>query len=127
MRILTPEFVQHYYGRLINIHPSLLPLYTGLDTHARALADGVKVHGCTVHYVTSDLDHGPIIIQAAIPVLKSDTPESLAARVLHEEHRIYPQAIRWIYKGQVALDDNGKVHFKRLEQPGPALISPSLD
>jgi len=127
MRILTPGFVDHYYGRMINIHPSLLPLYTGLDTHARALADGVRVHGCTVHYVTGDLDHGPIIIQAAIPVLKNDTPESLAARVLHEEHRIYPQAIRWICKGQISLDSDGKVHFKRLEQPGPALISPSLD
>lgn len=127
MRILTPEFVQHYHGRLINIHPSLLPQYPGLDTHARALADGVKIHGCTVHFVTNELDHGPIIIQAAISVLKNDTPESLAARVLHEEHRIYPQAIRWICKGLVALDDTGKVDFKRLEQPGPALISPSLD
>ena len=127
MRILTPEFVTHYHGRLINIHPSLLPMYTGLDTHARALADGVKIHGCTVHYVTSDLDVGPIIIQAAVPVLKHDTPETLSTRVLHEEHRIYPQAIRWICKGQVYLDDAGKVQFKRLEQPGPALISPSLD
>ena len=127
MRILTPEFVAHYYGRLVNIHPSLLPMYTGLDSHARALADGVKIHGCTVHYVTDDLDHGPIIIQAAVPVLGTDTPDTLAARVLHEEHRIYPQAIRWICRGQVSLEDDGKVHFKRLEQAGPALTSPSLD
>lgn len=127
MRILTPEFVERYHGRLINIHPSLLPSYPGLDTHARAIADGVKIHGCTVHYVTSDLDHGPIIIQAAVPVLHSDTPESLAARVLREEHRVYPQAIRWICRGQISLDEAGKVHFKRLEQPGPALTSPSLD
>ncbi len=127
MRILTPEFVEHYHGRLINIHPSLLPMYTGLNPHARALADGVKIHGCTVHYVTSDLDHGPIIIQAAVPVLKNDTPDILAARVLHEEHRIYPQAIRWICQGLVSLDNNGKVHFKRLEQAGPALTSPGLD
>ena len=127
MRILTPEFVRHYRGRLINIHPSLLPAYPGLDTHARAIADGVKIHGCTVHYVTEALDHGPIIVQAAVPVLKNDTPATLAARVLHEEHRIYPQAIRWICRHYVVLDESGKVHFRRLEQPGPALISPSLD
>ncbi len=84
MRILTHGFVEHYAGRLINIHPSLLPAYTGVDTHERALRDGVKLHGCTVHFVTSDLDHGPIIIQAAVPVLFEDTPASLAARVLRE-------------------------------------------
>ncbi len=127
MRILTPEFVAHYHGRLINIHPSLLPAYGGLNTHERALADGAKVHGCTVHYVTGDLDHGPIIIQAAVSVLKDDTAAALAARVLTEEHRIYPQAIRWICKGQVTLGKDGKVHFGRLEQPAPALISPALD
>src|SRR5512142_612675 len=90
MRILTDGFVQHYAGRLINIHPSLLPAYPGIDTHERALQDGVKVHGCTVHFVTPSLDHGPIIIQAAVPVLRTDTPQSLAARVLNQEHRIYP-------------------------------------
>ncbi len=127
MRILTAEFVAHYHGRLINIHPSLLPAYGGLNTHARALADGVKIHGCTVHYVTGDLDHGPIIVQAAVPVLKDDTPDSLSARVLREEHRVYPQAIRWICRGQVTLGEDGKVRFSRLEQPGPALISPALD
>jgi phosphoribosylglycinamide formyltransferase 1 len=127
MRILTPEFVARYHGRLINIHPSLLPLYSGLDTHERALADGVKIHGCTVHYVTSDLDHGPIIIQAAVPVLKDDTPATLSTRVLNEEHRIYQQAIRWICNGHVTLGEDGRIKFGRLEQPAPALISPALD
>jgi len=127
MRILTPQFVAHYRGRLINIHPSLLPAYSGLATHERALQDGVKIHGCTVHYVTDDLDHGPIIIQAAVPVLTSDTPATLATRVLQEEHRIYPQAIRWICNGQLALGKDGKIQFKRLEQTAPALISPRLE
>ncbi len=127
MRILTPQFVTHYRGRLINIHPSLLPAYSGLNTHQRALADGVKVHGCTVHFVTSDLDHGPIIIQAAVPVLIDDTPDTLAARVLHEEHRIYPQAIHWLCQGRAFLDDDGRVQFSAQEQPAPALISPGLE
>jgi phosphoribosylglycinamide formyltransferase-1 len=127
MRILTAEFVEHYRGRLINIHPSLLPAYSGLDTHQRALNDGVKIHGCTVHFVTGDLDHGPIIIQAAVPVLKDDTPATLAARVLHEEHRIYPQVINWICTGRVALGGDGRVNFHLLEQPAPSLISPGLD
>jgi len=127
MRILTPEFVGRYRGRLVNIHPSLLPAYGGLDTHERALADGVKIHGCTVHYVTDDLDHGPIIIQAAVPVLKDDDTAALAARVLREEHRIYPQAVRWLCNGRVALGEDGRVKFNRLEQPAPALISPGLD
>src|SRR5487761_551358 len=104
MRILTADFVNHYHGRLINIHPSLLPAYTGIDTHARALNDGVKIHGCTVHFVTPDLDHGPIIIQAAVPVLRDDTKQSLAARLLYEEHRIYPQAVRWLCQNQITLD-----------------------
>ncbi len=127
MRILTPEFVQRYHGRLINIHPSLLPSYGGLNTHRRALEDGVKIHGCTVHYVTGDLDHGPVIIQAAVPVLKGDTPETLNERVLREEHRIYPQAIHWICTGHVVLGGDGRVDFRMLEQPGPPLISPGLD
>ncbi len=127
MRILTPEFVGRYHGRLINIHPSLLPSYGGLDTHQRVLKDGVKIHGCTVHYVTADLDHGPIIIQAAVPVLKDDTPETLGERVLREEHRIYPQAIHWICTGHVALGENARVQFRLLEQPGPSLVSPGLD
>src|SRR5512146_2672891 len=92
---LTDGFVERYWGKLINIHPSLLPAYPGIDTHERALQDGIKIHGCTVHFVTPTLDHGPIIIQAAVPVLRNDTPETLAARVLREEHRIYPQAVQW--------------------------------
>ncbi len=127
MRILTPAFVARYQGRLINIHPSLLPAYSGLDTHARALKDGVKIHGCTVHFVTSDLDHGPIIIQAAVPVLMDDTPTTLAARVLHEEHRIYPQAIRWFCNNQFKLNERGQVIFRHLKQPGFTLVSPGLE
>jgi phosphoribosylglycinamide formyltransferase-1 len=97
MRILTPEFVRHYEGRLINIHPSLLPAFTGLHTHRRALEAGCKIAGATVHQVTAELDHGPILAQAAVPVLADDTPQTLAARVLAVEHQIYPQAVRaWL-------------------------------
>jgi phosphoribosylglycinamide formyltransferase 1 len=127
MRILTPGFVAHYHGKLINIHPSLLPAYGGVDTHARALRDGVKIHGCTVHFVTPDLDHGPIIIQAAVPVMDGDTEQTLAARVLREEHRIYPQAIRWLCTEQIELGDMGKVLLKRRQQMGSTLISPGLE
>ncbi|MBI4809229.1 MAG: phosphoribosylglycinamide formyltransferase [Nitrosomonadales bacterium] len=127
MRILTDGFVERYRGRLINIHPSLLPAYPGIDTHARALQDGIKIHGCTVHFVTPTLDHGPIIIQAAVPVLRADTAQTLAARVLREEHRIYPQAVRWLCLDQVWLDGNGRVASDRLEQPGTSLISPGLE
>lgn len=127
MRILTAGFVERYRGKLINIHPSLLPAYPGIDTHQRALQDGIRIHGCTVHFVTPDLDHGPIIIQAAVPVLRDDSPPSLSARVLSEEHRIYPQAVRWLCRNQVWLDDMGRVASDRLEQPGTALISPGLE
>lgn len=100
MRILGEDFVNRWAGRLINIHPSLLPLYKGLDTHARALADGAGEHGCTVHFVTPGLDEGPAILQARVPVLPGDTPETLAARVLVEEHRLYPQALRLLATGE---------------------------
>ena len=126
MRILTTPFVERYLGKLVNIHPSLLPSYAGVDTHERALKDGVKIHGCTVHFVTPTLDGGPIIIQAAVPVLRDDTAASLSARVLHEEHRIYPQALRWLCREQVWLDAEGRVASNRLEQPGSALVSPGL-
>jgi phosphoribosylglycinamide formyltransferase-1 len=97
MRILTPGFVQHYAGRLINIHPSLLPAFAGLRTHERAIEAGCRVAGATVHQVTAELDHGPILAQAVVPVLLDDTPEVLAARVLSQEHRLYPQAIaQWL-------------------------------
>lgn len=103
MRILTPGLVRRYAGRMINIHPSLLPAFAGLHTHRRALEAGVKIHGCTVHFVTSELDHGPIIAQAAVPVLEDDNEASLAARVLIEEHRILAQAIRWFSAGRLVV------------------------
>ena len=118
--------LSQFAGRILNIHPSLLPAYTGMDTHERALQDGVKIHGCTVHFVTPTLDGGPIIIQAAVAVLRNDTPETLSARVLHEEHRIYPQALRWLCREQVWLDSDDRIASNRLEQPGTALISPGL-
>jgi phosphoribosylglycinamide formyltransferase 1 len=126
MRILGADFVSRYHGRLVNIHPSLLPSYSGLNTHARALQDGVKIHGCTVHFVTPDLDHGPIIIQAAVPVLCDDTEQALAARVLNQEHRIYRQAISWLCRDKIRLDESGKVMFTDRRQTGFALVSPSL-
>jgi phosphoribosylglycinamide formyltransferase-1 len=93
MRVLSAEFISNWDGRIINIHPSLLPSYKGLHTHERVLADGGKLHGCTVHYVTAELDGGPIILQAEVPVVENDTPEELASRVLKQEHRIYPLAL----------------------------------
>lgn len=105
MRILSDDFVRRYQGRLINIHPSLLPRYRGLDTHARCLAAGDREHGATVHFVTPELDAGPIILQARVPVKPDDTPEDLAARVLAQEHQIYPRAIRWFAEGRLALQD----------------------
>jgi phosphoribosylglycinamide formyltransferase-1 len=111
MRILTPGFVARFAGRLLNIHPSLLPAFPGLDTHARALAAGVKVHGCTVHFVTAELDHGPIVIQAAVRVRPDDTAQALAARVLRQEHVIYPRAVRWCLDTRLAVA-NGSVLVK---------------
>lgn len=102
MRVLGREFIEHYAGRLINIHPSLLPAFPGLDTHARALAAGATRHGATVHFVTPDVDAGPIIAQTSVPVLKGDTPEALAARVLEQEHLLYPRVIRWFMEGRLA-------------------------
>jgi phosphoribosylglycinamide formyltransferase-1 len=107
MRVLTATFTDRWQGRILNIHPSLLPLYRGLDTHARALADGVRLHGCTVHFVTADLDGGPIIAQGAVPVLPDDTPETLAARVLKVEHRLYPAALALVASGVVRME-NGR-------------------
>ncbi|GAB7127087.1 phosphoribosylglycinamide formyltransferase [Silvimonas sp. JCM 19000] len=104
MRIVTPAFVAHYANRMINVHPSLLPAFTGLHTHARAIEAGVKLHGCTAHFVTAELDHGPIIAQAAVPVLDDDTPETLAARVLECEHTLYPQAVARFVAGGLQID-----------------------
>ncbi len=104
MRILTPGFVHHYHGRLLNIHPSLLPSFPGLATHRQALEAGVKFHGATVHFVTAELDHGPIVEQAVVPVLEDDTEAVLAARVLAQEHVIYPRAVRDFVEGRIWLD-----------------------
>lgn len=105
MRVLTARFVAQYAGRMLNIHPSLLPSFIGLATHRQALAAGVKIHGATVHFVTADLDHGPIVAQATVPVLPDDTEETLAARVLEQEHLIYPQAVRSFIEGRLSLID----------------------
>ena len=104
LRILTPAFVERYEGRLLNIHPSLLPAFPGLRTHEQALAAGVKLHGATVHFVTSQLDHGPIVMQAAVPVLADDNADTLAQRVLKVEHQIYPQAVRWFIQAQLHIN-----------------------
>ncbi|HVC12360.1 MAG TPA: phosphoribosylglycinamide formyltransferase [Burkholderiales bacterium] len=111
MRVFSAEFVARYTGRLVNIHPSLLPAFQGLDTHERALAAGVKLHGCTAHFVTTELDRGPIIIQAALPVRPQDSADTLAARVLALEHLVYPRAIRWFLDGSLVVE-NGVVRVK---------------
>jgi phosphoribosylglycinamide formyltransferase-1 len=104
MRVLTPAFVRRFEGRMLNIHPSLLPSFPGLETHERALAAGVKLHGCTVHFVTAELDAGPIVIQAALPVRPAEDVQALAARVLQQEHVIYPRAVRWFLDGRLAVE-----------------------
>ena len=125
MRILTEGFVRHYEGRLMNIHPSLLPSFPGLHTHQRALEEGVRIHGCTVHFVTPTLDHGPVIIQAAIPVLDGDTEDSLAARILIQEHKVYLQAVRWFAEDKLTLE-NGRVRLSADLSDAAALISPEV-
>jgi len=112
MRVLTPGFVNRYAGRLVNIHPSLLPAFPGLHTHAQALASGVQVHGCTVHFVTPLLDHGPIIAQGALAVQGGDTPETLAARLLAIEHQVYPAAARWLAEGRVRVTSDQRVEVE---------------
>ncbi len=127
MRVLTEGFVRRYEGRMINIHPALLPAFPGLHTHARAIAAGVKLHGCTVHFVTPEVDAGPIIVQAAVPVLADDTPQALGARVLRQEHRIFPLAVRWLAEGRVKFRQDGTVHVQT-DAAAPeagALVSPN--
>jgi len=128
MRILSDAFVQRFYGRLMNIHPSLLPAFTGLNTHQRALEAGVRIHGCTVHFVTPMLDSGPIIIQAAVPVLDGDDETTLAARVLAEEHRIYLLAVQWFVEDRLDLVGD-KVILDFHQKEDGRLVSPvsSLD
>jgi phosphoribosylglycinamide formyltransferase 1 len=109
MRILTADFVQRFAGRIINVHPSLLPAFTGLHTHQRALEAGCKLAGATVHFVTAELDHGPIIAQAAVQVLPTDTSEQLAARVLAREHVLYPMAVRWLVQNELCVSESGVV------------------
>ncbi len=125
MRVLTEDFVRRYAGRMINVHPALLPAFPGLHTHRRALAAGVRVHGCTVHFVTPEVDVGPIIIQAAVPVLAEDTEDSLAARVLAQEHRIFPQAVRWFAEGRLEMRADATVRVVDAPPPHAALISPA--
>lgn len=121
MRLLTKGFVEGWAGRMINIHPSLLPSFKGLHTHERAIEAGIKLHGCTVHLVTPDLDDGPILVQAAVPVLPDDTPDSLAARVLEQEHKAYPLGLRLVAEGRVTIDGNRA----RVDAAGQgALINP---
>jgi len=125
MRLLGDSFVSRYEGRLINIHPSLLPAFPGLHPHRQALKEGVKVHGCTVHFVTAETDRGPIIIQAAVQVIPSDTEETLAARVLQQEHRIYPEAVRWFMEDRLKLSDNS-VEVSDADFDDSILYSPGL-
>ena len=127
MRILSDTFVARYTGRLINIHPSLLPAFPGLRTHRRALETGVKVHGCTVHFVTPQVDCGPIVVQAAVPVLPEDVEDTLAARVLAQEHRIYPQAIRWFCEDRIEISPRGTVCLKHGRAAATVLFAPALD
>lgn len=128
MRLLTPGFVEKWQGRMVNIHPSLLPLFRGLDSHRRALEAGMKLHGCSVHFVTPEVDSGPIIAQAAVPVLAGDTQETVAARVLKAEHQLYPLALRLVTEGRVRMQD-GKAVFELghdAERASPMLIAPDL-
>ena len=124
MRIFTPGFIDRFAGRILNIHPSLLPAFPGLHTHRQALAAGVKVHGCTVHVVTSTLDGGPIVAQAAVPVLASDDEDTLAARVLAQEHKLYPQVVRWFVEDRVQLRPDGTVVVRDAGVAADALLSP---
>jgi phosphoribosylglycinamide formyltransferase-1 len=124
MRVLGAAFIGRYDGRMINIHPSLLPAYPGLHTHRRALADGVRLHGCTVHFVTPEVDVGPIVAQGAVPVRDGDDEEALAARVLAVEHILLPRVVRWYCEGRLAIEGR-RVHVRGLETPGgETLVSP---
>ncbi|HSF48243.1 MAG TPA: phosphoribosylglycinamide formyltransferase [Burkholderiales bacterium] len=126
MRVLTSAFIDRFPGRIMNIHPSLLPAFPGLHTHRRALEAGVKIHGATVHLVTPGLDDGPIIVQSVVPVLAGDDEQTLAARVLEREHRIYPQAVRWFIDGRLSVH-GGRVVLAQPRLLEGDLVSPALD
>ena len=124
MRLVTPWFACQWRNRMINVHPALLPAFRGLDTHARALAEGVKIHGCTVHFVVPAMDEGPILAQAAVPVLDSDTPDSLARRVLDQEHRIYPAALARVARGGLIVQGNRVYDATPAEEPAAMIVPP---
>ena len=126
MRLLDATFVDRYAGRMLNVHPSLLPAFAGLHTHRRAIEAGARVHGATVHFVTPELDAGPIVIQAAVPVLEDDDEHRLAARVLREEHRIYPRAVRWFVEGRLKIK-GARVSVRDARAPQAALVSPATE
>jgi phosphoribosylglycinamide formyltransferase 1 len=126
MRVLTPGFVKQWEGRLLNVHPSLLPAFKGVDTHVRALDAGVKVHGCSVHFVVPELDSGPIVMQAAVPVLEGDDEEELAMRVLAAEHYIYPAALRLLAGGKLTIEGERVVIAGANGDPDSALVSPRM-
>ncbi|KMO10655.1 phosphoribosylglycinamide formyltransferase [Methylobacterium indicum] len=126
MRVLTPWFVEAWAGRMLNIHPSLLPLFRGTHTHAQALAAGVRVHGCTVHFVVPELDAGPIVAQAAVPVLPDDDEHALSARVLVQEHRLYPAALALVASGRARLDGNRVVFAQGAGAAEGALVAPNI-
>jgi|SRR5215469_7673953 len=125
MRVLSDPFVQKWHGRLVNIHPSLLPAFKGLNVHRRVIESGARISGCSVHFVVPELDSGPIIAQAAVPVWPDDTPDALASRTLAAEHRLYPLALRLLAEGRVILDRE-QVRFRDVEQAGGELFSPPL-
>jgi phosphoribosylglycinamide formyltransferase 1 len=125
MRLLSAEFVARWEGRALNIHPALLPAFRGLDTHARALAEGVRLHGCTVHFLSAETDAGPIVAQAAVPVLEDDDPQTLGRRVLAAEHRLYPHALALVASGAARLE-SGRVVFREEQAEQSALFSPGL-
>ena len=124
MRILSPAFIARFPRRILNIHPSLLPAFPGLHTHRLALEAGVKLHGCTVHVVTPELDNGPIVVQAAVPVMPADTEEALAGRVLAAEHRIYPQAVRWFVEDRVEFGAGDVVRVRGSGVAGDTITAP---
>lgn len=125
MRLMTPDFVEYWRDRMLNIHPSLLPSFKGLNTHERAIAAGVRIAGCTVHFVRAEMDEGPIIAQAAVPVLSGDTAETLAARILKVEHRVYPAALRLVAAGEARLDGEKVLISSDVSEPG-TLFAPTI-